>query len=251
LPDAPFTMIVPKIDVRTIDKPRLKEFMLEHLIPGKVFDNFADDDNYGNGNGHKMHLHKMEKSQNNLWLLNGYLILYKLRLNENVIAIAIDGYLGDRKSPYSKRNIQESNSRYNEPQRLEMRNATSMHTKIEPILKESKSSPLMSFLNSMKSGTKVFQHFLSKSNLTHIMDDGSYTVLIPSDNAFQRWHPIDWGFYPFSVQEFTESVLRNHFLPTQRPLRMAEVKNIDQLVIRTMGGESVVFRGHRKCYLLT
>ncbi|XP_054742725.1 uncharacterized protein LOC129247577 isoform X1 [Anastrepha obliqua] len=242
--DTPFTIIVPKIDVRTIEKTRLKEFMLEHLIPGKVFENLADDEVYGNGNGHKIHLYKVEKSQNSLWLLNGYLILYKMRLNENLMAIAIDSYLGDRKSPYSKRNIQEPNSRYNEPQRLEMRNTTTAHTKIEPILKESKSSPLMSFLNSMKSGTKVFQHFLSKSNLTQIMDDGSYTILIPSDNAFQRWHPIDWGFYPFSVHEFTESVLRNHFLPTQRPLRMAEVKNIDQMTVRTLGGENVVFRGH-------
>lgn len=102
-------MIIPKIDVRTIEKPRLKEFMLEHLVPGKVLDNFSDEEVYGNGNGHKIHLYKVEKSQNSLWLLNGYLILYKIRLNENLMAIAIDGYLGDRKSPYSKRNIQDSN----------------------------------------------------------------------------------------------------------------------------------------------
>ncbi|XP_065355839.1 uncharacterized protein LOC135950235 [Calliphora vicina] len=248
--DIPFTLIIPKIDVRTIEKPRLKEFMLEHMVPGRAFDNYADEENsssFGNGNGHKIVFRKLEKSPNNVvWLLNGFQILHRVRINDNLIALAIDGYLGDRKSPYSKRNIQEgSNSRYNEPQRLEMRNSTSniAHTKNEPILKESKASPLMSFLGSMKSGTKVFQHFLSKSNLTQIMDDGSYTILIPTDNAFQRWHPIDWGFYPFSVQDFTESVLRNHFLPTQKPLRMNDVKNMDQMVVRTMGGENVIFRG--------
>ncbi|XP_037957163.1 uncharacterized protein LOC119687063 [Teleopsis dalmanni] len=242
--DIPFTLIIPKMDLRTIEKPRLKEFMLEHLIPGKAFDDYhGDEDTYGNANGHKIVFRKLEKSHNNVWLLNGFQILHKLRINENLTAIAIDGYLGDRKSPYSKRNIQETNSRYNEPQRLEMRNATNTHTKNEPILKESKASPLMLFLSNMKSGTKVFQHFLSKSNLTQVMDDGPYTVLIPADNAFQRWHPIDWGFYPFSVQEFTEGVLRNHFLPMQRPLRMSEVKNVDQMVVRTMGGENVIFRG--------
>ncbi|XP_013104316.1 uncharacterized protein LOC106084900 [Stomoxys calcitrans] len=253
--DIPFTLIIPKIDVRTIEKPRLKEFMLEHMVPGRAFDNYADEDSstasssYGNGNGHKIVFRKVEKSPNSsgvVWLLNGFQILHRVRINDNLIALAIDGYLGDRKSPYSKRNIQEgSNIRYNEPQRLEMRNSTGniAHTKNEPILKESKASPLMSFLGSMKSGTKVFQHFLSKSNLTQIMDDGSYTILIPTDNAFQRWHPIDWGFYPFSVQEFTESVLRNHFLPTQKPLRMNELKNMDQMAVRTMGGESVLFRG--------
>uniref|UniRef100_A0A336LGZ8 CSON009791 protein n=1 Tax=Culicoides sonorensis TaxID=179676 RepID=A0A336LGZ8_CULSO len=57
---------------------------------------------------------------------------------------------------------------------------------------------LLDFLADMKTGTKVFQHFYMHSNLTKIVEDGSYTILIPSDNAFQRWHPIDWGFYPFN-----------------------------------------------------
>ncbi|KAH8249000.1 hypothetical protein KR032_005011 [Drosophila birchii] len=248
--DIPYTLIVPKIDVRSIEKPRLKEFMLEHLVPGKIFDSYSavsgkeePEEFFGNGNGHKIVFRKLEKSHNNVWLLNGQQILHKLRINENLMAIAIDGYLGDRKSPYSKRNIQETNNRNNDPQPLEQPNITNAHAKVEPIIKESKASPLMSFLANMKTGTKVFQHFLSKSNLTRIMDDNAYTVLIPSDNAFQRWHPIDWGFYPFSVPEFTESVLRNHFLPMQRPLRLSDVRNVDELVVHTMGGEDVVFHG--------
>ncbi|KAH8281613.1 hypothetical protein KR054_001771 [Drosophila jambulina] len=248
--DIPYTLIVPKIDVRSIEKPRLKEFMLEHLVPGRIFDSYSTvsgkeepEESFGNGNGHKIVFRKLEKSHNNVWLLNGQQILHKLRINENLMAIAIDGYLGDRKSPYSKRNIQETNNRYNDPQPLEQPNITNAHAKVEPIIKESKASPLMSFLANMKTGTKVFQHFLSKSNLTRIMDDNAYTVLIPSDNAFQRWHPIDWGFYPFSVPEFTESVLRNHFLPMQRPLRLSDVRNVDELVVHTMGGEDVVFHG--------
>ncbi|SPP79988.1 Hypothetical predicted protein [Drosophila guanche] len=248
--DIPYTLIVPKIDVRTIEKPRLKEFMLEHLVPGKLFDSYSgvanskeEEESYGNGNGHKIVFRKLEKSHNNVWLLNGQQILYKLRINENLMAIGIDGYLGDRKSPYSKRNIQETNNRYNDPQPLEQPNITNAHAKVEPIIKESKASPLMSFLANMKTGTKVFQHFLSKSNLTRTMDDNAYTVLIPSDNAFQRWHPIDWGFYPFSVPEFTESVLLNHFLPMQRPLRLSDVRNMDEVVVHTMGGDDVVFHG--------
>lgn len=120
------------------------------------------------------------------------------------------------------------------------------HAKVEPVIKESKASPLMSFLAGMKTGTKVFQHFLSKSNLTHIMDEGAFTILIPTDNAFQRWHPIDWGFYPFSVQEFTESVLRNHFLDTEKPLRLNDISKAEKIVTRTLGGENVVFRSKRK-----
>lgn len=106
---------------------------------------------------------------------------------------------------------------------------------------------LMNFLASMKSGTKVFQHFLSNSNLSQLLDDASYMVLIPSDTAFQRWHPIDWGFYPFSVQEFTESVLRNHFIRVALPLRMADLRGItEDQKFKTLGGEYVVLRGKRE-----
>lgn len=107
--DTPFTLIVPKIDVRTIEKSRLREFMLEHLVPGKVIDSYTDEDVYGNGNGHKIVFRKVVKSHNPIWLLNGFQILHKLRINENLFAITIEGYLGDRKSPYSKRNIPEPN----------------------------------------------------------------------------------------------------------------------------------------------
>lgn len=118
LSDIPFTLIIPKIDVRTIEKPRLKEFMLEHMVPGRAFDNYAtaDEDStaaasFGNGNGHKIVFRKLEKSPNNVvWLLNGFQILHRVRINDNLIALAIDGYLGDRKSPYSKRNIQEGSN---------------------------------------------------------------------------------------------------------------------------------------------
>lgn len=71
--------------------------------------------------------------------------------------------------------------------------------------------------------------------------------MIPSDNAFQRWHPIDWGFYPFSVQEFTEGILRNHFLQLKKPLRMEDVMNMDRgHKYKTLGGEVVVFKNNRK-----
>lgn len=159
-------------------------------------------------------------------------------------------------------------TRYNEPQRLEWKNATK-EEQIQP-RKEPKHSALMTFLAGMKSGTKVFQHFLAKSNLSQILEgmlgirlkwpiqpwcvkipfvfaDSPYTILIPSDNAFQRWHPIDWGFYPFSVTEFTESVLRNHFLQLRTPLRMEDVKQMDRgQKYKTLGGEVVLFKNNRE-----
>lgn len=75
----------------------------------------------------------------------------------------------------------------------------------------------------------------------------AYTILIPMDSAFQRWHPIDWGFYPFSVSEFTENVLRNHFLQLKAPIRMQDIKKATEISkVKTMGGEMVTFKSSRK-----
>lgn len=53
-----------------------------------------------------------------------------------------------------------------------MKNVTK---EMETIKKDIKINPLMTFLNGMKTGTKVFQHFLSISNLTQILD-GKYML---------------------------------------------------------------------------
>lgn len=66
--------------------------------------------------------------------------------------------------------------RYNEPQRLEMKNATK-EEQLQP-RKENKSSPLLTFLAGMKSGTKVFQHFLTKSNLTQVLEGRLIILLV-------------------------------------------------------------------------
>lgn len=80
-----------------------------------------------------------------------------------------------------------------------------------------------------------------------VPSDSPYTILIPSDNAFQRWHPIDWGFYPFSVSEFTENVLRNHVLQLKTPVRLEDVRMMHRgEKYKTLGGEVVVFKNSRK-----
>lgn len=58
--------------------------------------------------------------------------------------------------------------RYNEPQKLEWKNATKEEAL--PSKYELKQNALINFLMNMKTGTKVFQHFLLKSNLSHLVD---------------------------------------------------------------------------------
>lgn len=251
--DIPFTLIIPdRLDRVALEgsEPRAREFLLEHVIPGVALTELKDGTVYGNLNQRAVGV--------NLTCVNmliGYALQYggghqeanvvaRQNVSDAVTVVFIEGNLTDNSkaintNKLNKRNIQENN-RYNEPQRLEMKNAT----KELAAVKENRiGQHLMNFLASMKSGTKVFQHFLSSSNLSQLLDDSSYMVLIPSDTAFQRWHPIDWGFYPFSVQEFTESVLRNHFVRVRQPLRMADLRTMPgEQKFKTLGGEFVVLK---------
>ncbi len=45
--------------------------------------------------------------------------------------------------------------------------------------------------------------------------DTKYTALIPFDEAFRRWYPIDWGFNPFEAPSFVRETLLDHFLVGQ------------------------------------
>lgn len=164
--EIPFTIIVPKVDAKNVDKERLKEFILEHLVPGIAFQAFNEDDVYGNANHHKLDFAKQQKDGQMLWSINNVKILRMEIINDKMSVIFIDGILGDKKGTFSKRNIQETN-RYNEPQRLEMKNTTKHENPI-PVKESNKLGDLMTFLNNMKSGTKVFQHFLAKSNVTQL-----------------------------------------------------------------------------------
>lgn len=74
-----------------------------------------------------------------------------------------------------------------------------------------------------------------------------YTVFVPTDRAFQRWHPIDWGFYPFSVPEFTEDIILNHFV--RGNWRQDTIS--DGQKVTTLGGRDITFgRRGKYCLLL-
>ncbi|KAF4524638.1 hypothetical protein B566_EDAN013747 [Ephemera danica] len=85
----------------------------------------------------------------------------------------------------------------------------------------------------------VFNKFLKDANVSQMLQpDEQYTVLFPMDRAFQRWHPIDWGFYPFSVPDFTADVVRSHFL--KGAIRFENI--VDNQTATTITGRTVTFR---------
>lgn len=96
--------------MKSVEKERLREFLLEHLVPGEALHTFNEEDVYGNCNKRPIAFKYVDKDNESQWTLNGFKILRTAILNEKSSVIYIDGILGDRKATtFSKRNIQETN----------------------------------------------------------------------------------------------------------------------------------------------
>ena len=62
-------------------------------------------------------------------------------------------------------------------------------------------------------GLSYFLSYANDTDLGHLLTSKEvYTILAPIDEAFQSWHPIDWGFNPFLVKSFLNSTLANHVI---------------------------------------
>ena len=62
-------------------------------------------------------------------------------------------------------------------------------------------------------GAAYFLEFARQSGLNDRLNSlVKYTVLVPTDNAFREWFPVDWGFNPFHVAQFVDEVMANHIL---------------------------------------
>ena len=66
----------------------------------------------------------------------------------------------------------------------------------------------------------------------------NYTAVIPFDEAFRAWYPIDWGFNPFKVDSFVRETLLNHFIVGE--VNQAKVKTGEKF--KTLGGKTVEFK---------
>lgn len=107
--DLEFTVVVPSVDISTINRDRLKEFIFEHMIPGEAFTTFNEEDLYGNLNNHVIKFTHLSKYNESIWALNDLKILRTAVLNKQCSVIYIDGILGDKRTLFSKRNIHDNN----------------------------------------------------------------------------------------------------------------------------------------------
>ncbi|KAF7266317.1 hypothetical protein GWI33_020345 [Rhynchophorus ferrugineus] len=192
---------------------------------------------------------KLESDGNGNITANGRNIVDSVSLLPHGVLLIVDGYLAAERAPASR-----SQTIRTEPEPKQSNVSPSPAPSpppppptVAPDNEEAAKNQsnttfvenVMEVLSLLKSRVRVFQHFLSRSNVSRLLNEGEeYTVFVPTDHAFQRWHPIDWGFYPFSVPEFTESVIVNHFVKGR--LKQDSIK--DGQLVQTMGGREVLFK---------
>lgn len=100
-------------------------------------------------------------------------------------------------------------------------------------------SSFLQFLesNSDYTGAEFLHHFLDANITQRFRETGRYTALVPYDSAFYSYYPIDWGFNPFLVRNFTRDVMMNHFVRGNIAL-----ENLPSLAeLTTLGGRVIKF----------
>ncbi|KAF5294189.1 hypothetical protein FQR65_LT10900 [Abscondita terminalis] len=232
--DKPFTILAPKNSAKlhpsgTQRENYIKQIILDHVMLGSIINvtNTTKEISFETLRGKKVYLHHKE----NKLLANDVSVLQTNISVSNGTILILSNYLFlDELS--SKKNTQQN--------KLDAGSHTVVKAKEEPLTTNATFvDNVLQILSFLKSGVRVFHHFLSRSNVSKLLQEGEdYTVFVPTDHAFHRWHPIDWGFYPFSVPEFTENVIINHFLKGN--FRQEDLK--DGEIATTLGGQQVVFR---------
>ena len=78
----------------------------------------------------------------------------------------------------------------------------------------------------------------TRNNIVYPSTDEEYTLFLPVNEDFQRFYPIDWGFNPFLVSNFTRETILNHFVKGK--LTSKDITN--GMKVKTMGGKELVFK---------
>nr|XP_045618441.1 uncharacterized protein LOC123770523 isoform X2 [Procambarus clarkii] len=86
-------------------------------------------------------------------------------------------------------------------------------------------------------GSEFLHHFLDANITSRFRDTGRYTALVPYDSAFYGYYPIDWGFNPFLVENFTRELMTNHFI--RGNIVLEDLPSLAELP--TLGGRVIKF----------
>ncbi|CAH0557354.1 unnamed protein product [Brassicogethes aeneus] len=232
--DEPFTIFAPQNSAtkraeNLLQQPELvKKLLLDHVVLKQRLDlTNVTDISFKTLGGRMVHV---KATKDGKLKANDVYVVERKVVVPNGLLVVLDNYLFSDEHPTTKKNATQAKVVDIAPISVVAGKNQSNVTFVENIME------VLSFL---KSGVRVFQHFLSRSNVSKLLEEGEeYTVFVPTDHAFQRWHPIDWGFYPFSVPEFTESIITNHFVKGR--LKQDIIK--DGQTVKTIGGREILFK---------
>lgn len=266
LKDKPFTILAPQNSVlngsatKLLAPDAVKKLVDGHVVPDLKLDLAKSSGNISVTTLDNRTIEIKTDGNGTFWA-NNATVVEKEIVVPNGILVIVDGYLFPQPTPVDgstteqppkldpKRDEKQANLAPRKPPfaapKASAATATTASSSIGAAVAAKNQSNVtfvenvMEVLSFLKSGVRVFQHFLSRSNVSRMLKEGEeYTVFVPTDHAFQRWHPIDWGFYPFSVPEFTESVIVNHFVKGR--LKPDNIK--DGQVVETLGGREIAFK---------
>ncbi|XP_069698147.1 periostin isoform X2 [Periplaneta americana] len=237
----PFTIFAPRNNEASLKDAQnllaqpdlVKKLLMDHIVLGlKLNLNLTGDFTITTLGGRTVNVRRI----NGTLYANGAKILEPRVEVPHGILVVVDNYLFPEELAPGNQTVSSDSTGHT---------AESLVTITADVPDSSKTTNATSFLESvnqvlsyLKSGVKVFQQFLGNSSVSQLLKDGEeYTVFVPTDHAFQRWHPIDWGFYPFSVPEFTEEIIVNHFVKGN--WRQDSIKDGQKLT--TLGGREIIF----------
>eukprot|EP00095_Tigriopus_kingsejongensis_P006427 maker-scaffold469_size162558-snap-gene-0.30 protein:Tk06427 transcript:maker-scaffold469_size162558-snap-gene-0.30-mRNA-1 annotation:"hypothetical protein DAPPUDRAFT_309902" len=97
---------------------------------------------------------------------------------------------------------------------------------------------IVDVLSVLRFGSNDFLRYIQNEKMGDtIKDDANYTAIIPFDEAFRTWTPVDWGFNPFDVDGFVRDTLANHFL-----VGVVDQNTVENgATFKTVGGKDVTF----------
>ena len=98
---------------------------------------------------------------------------------------------------------------------------------------------IVDVLSVLRFGNNQFLDYIQNVDIgeSSFVSGEKFTALIPFDEAFRKWQPIDYGFNPFSVEGFAKQVVLNHIVIGEIDKGQVE----EGATFKTLAGNDVTF----------
>ncbi|XP_071442876.1 uncharacterized protein [Hetaerina americana] len=257
--------VVPPLEQLLVQPHILRNLLLSHIVMGKSALSLIKLATLSNGIRNDTNSPSADKLEGNFTTLSGRVLNMQwingiLHANGQVVVrfpgialqkggfiLLLDKYLFlDEVNVQLKAIASKSSSLISLPDGMREEEPIAKYLEAERLVDERKPfiSPeaFLFYLNNSLSKIQFaerFRQLLAQANISKYLCPGeSYTVIVPPNEAFRSWDPIDYGFRPFAVADFISVVIRNHFV--RGIINVTALRDGDRL--ETLDGGYLVFR---------